>query len=120
MTALTNVNPVTEIPAANPLTNNCTAGAGPDTIPLQFGGKYLFIWNNTGVGSATVKVDDPVSRNPGNATTFDPDVTLVVPNAQRRVQRIDANRFRDPVTGLCSFTYTVPPTTMTLEVHGPE
>jgi hypothetical protein len=118
MAALTNTNPVAVAPAASPLTNTCTAG--PDTIPLQFGGKYLFIWNNTGAGSATVKLDDPVSQAPVSNTAFDPDVTLVVPNGQRRVQRVDATRFRDPVTGLCTFTYPVAPTTMTLEVHGPE
>jgi hypothetical protein len=120
MANLTNINPVALAPAAQPTTNTCTAGSGTDTAPLAFGGKYLFIWNNTGAGSATVKLDDPISQAPVSFTTFDPDVTLVVPNGQRRVQRVDANRFRDPVTGLCSFTYTVAVTTMTLEIHGPE
>lgn len=120
MALLSNINAPNENPAAAPLTNNCTAGAGPDTVPLQFGGKYLFIWNNTGAGSATAKLDDPISKSPSNAAAFDPDVTQVVPNGQRRVQRVDANRFRDPVSGLCTINYTVPPTTMTLEVHGPE
>lgn len=120
MANLTNINPMQAKPAAAPLVNNCSASTGPDTVPLQAGGKYVFVWNNTGAAPITVKIDDPVSQGPSDNTAFDPDLSLVVTNGQRRVQRVDANRFRDPVTGLCSFTYSPAVTTMTLEVHGPE
>lgn len=120
MADLTNINQPTAKPAAAPTTNNCSATTGPDRVPLQSGGKYLFIWNNTGGAAITVKMDDPVSPSPANADTFDPDVSVVVTNGQRRVQRVDANRHRDPATGFCTFVYSPAVTTMTLEVHGPE
>lgn len=121
MADLANINPVSEKPGAAPLTNNCSsAPAATDRVPLQTGGKYLFIWNNTGGVPVTVKMDDPNSVGPSNFTQFDPDVSLVVTNGQRRVQRVDANRFRNGATGFVSFTYSPDVTTMTLEVHGPE
>jgi hypothetical protein len=114
--ALTNINAPALVPAANPLTNTCTAG--PDTLPLQFGGKYQLRFVNTGA-VVTVTLDDPVSQNPGSATTFNPDVPiLVAATTGIRAVTISADRFRDPVTGLMTMTYSISPT-MTVEVHGP-
>lgn len=116
MAALTNINPPTLSPGAAPLTNTLTAG--PDTLPLQFGGKYLLRFNNTGGVPLVVTFDDPVSQNPGAATSFNPDVPLTITNAQARAITIDANRFRDPTTGLVTMSYGGAPTA-TVEVHGP-
>lgn len=116
MAALTNINVPALVPAGAPSTNTCTAG--PDTIPVQFGGKYLLRFNNTGGAPVTVTFDDPVSQNPGNATQFNPDVPVIVTNAQARVVTLSADRFRDPATGNIQLSYSVTPT-MTVEVHGP-
>ena len=116
MAALTNINATALVPAANPLTNTCTVG--PDTIPVQFGGKYLLRFVNTGA-SVVVTIDDPVSQNPGSATTFNPDVPITVAATTGvRAVTISADRFRDPVTGNVQLSYSVSPT-MTVEVHGP-
>lgn len=116
MAALTNINPPALVPAANPLTNTCTAG--PDTIPVQFGGKYLLRFVNTGA-ACTVTIDDPVSQNPGSATQFNPDVPIVVAATTGvRTATISADRFRDPATGNVTLSYSISPT-MTVEVHGP-
>lgn len=116
MAALSNINVPALVPAGAPTTNAATAG--PDTIALQPFGKYMLIFNNTGGAPVTVTYNDPVSQNPGNATQFNPDVPVVVTNAQRRVSFVDAARFRDPVSGNMELSYSVTPT-MTVEVHGP-
>lgn len=116
MAALNNVNPRALVPGSNPSTNTCTAG--PDTIPVQFGGRYQLRFVNTGA-AVTVTIDDPISANPGNATTFNPDVPiLVAATTGVRVVTIEADRFRDPATGLVTLSYSITPT-MTVEVHGP-
>lgn len=115
MASLTNINPPVLVPSAVPLTNTCTAG--PDTIPVQFGGKYQLRFNNTGGAPVTVTIDDPVSQNPGNATAFNPDVPIVVTNGQARVATVVVDRFRDSA-GNITLAYSVTPT-MTVEVHGP-
>lgn len=116
MAALTNINPPALVPSANPLTNTCTAG--PDTIPVQFGAKYMLRFVNTGA-SVVVTLDDPVSQNPGSATAFNPDVPVTVAATTGvRAVTVDANRFRDPATGNISLAYSISPT-MTVEVHGP-
>lgn len=116
MALLSNINVPALVPAGAPSTNTLTAG--PDTVPLQFGGKYLFRFNNTGGAPLVVTFDDPVSQNPGNATTFNPDVPVTITNAQARAVTIDANRFRDPTTGLLTMSYGGAPTA-TVEIHGP-
>jgi len=116
MAALTNINPPAMVPSANPLTNTCTAG--PDTLPLQFGGKYMLRFVNTGA-SCIVTLDDPISQNPGNATQFNPDVPVTVAATTGvRAVTISADRFRDPTSGLLTMSYSISPT-MTVEVHGP-
>lgn len=115
MAALTNINVPVLVPAGAPSTNALTAG--PDTVPVQFGGKYLFRINNTGGAPITWTIDDPVSQDPGNAKTFNPDVDIVVTNGQARAFLVDANRFRNSA-GNVTLTPSGAPTA-TLEVYGP-
>lgn len=116
MAALPNINAPTLVPGANPTTNNATAG--PDTIAVQSSGRYQLRFVNTGA-LVTVTLDDPISQNPGNATTFNPDVPIAVAATTGvRVVTIDVARFRDPATGLITLSYSITPT-MTVEVHGP-
>lgn len=116
MAALPNINLPVLKPAAAPLTNTLTAG--PDTIALQAGARYIFRFNNTGGAPITWTYDDPISANPGDAKSFDPDVDVVVTNAQARVSLVDANRWRHPTTGLMTITPSGAPTA-TLEIYGP-
>lgn len=115
MTALTNINPPVLVPGAQPTTNTLTAG--PDTIPVQSTGRYLLRFNNTGGAPITWTIDDPVSTNPGNAKSFDPDVDIVVTNAQARAVTLDVARWRN-AAGNITITPSGAPTA-TLEIHGP-
>lgn len=116
MAALTNINAPVLVPAAAPLTNTLTAG--PDTVPVAASGRYQFRFNNTGGAPITWTIDDPISATPASAKAWNPDVDIVVTNAQSRVVTLDVARFRDPVTGNITLTPSGAPTA-TLEVHGP-
>lgn len=115
MADFANINVPALAPGAAPTTNNATAG--PDRFPAAVGGKYMVIYNNSGGAPITVTYDDPTSVTPANATAFNPDVPVVVTNAQRRVSFIDATRFRDSA-GFINLAYSATPT-MTVEIHGP-
>lgn len=115
MSDLNNINTPTLTPGAGPSTNTCTAG--PDRWPAAVGARYMLIWNNTAGAPVTITTDDPVSTGPVGAFQFNPDVQVLVSSGSRRVQFIDANRFRD-VNGWVNVSYSVSPT-MTLEIHGP-
>lgn len=116
MAALTNINPPTLVPGAQPTTNTLTVG--PDTIALPATGRFLFRFNNTGGAPITWTIDDPVSQTPASAKAWNPDVDVVVTNAQARAVTVDMARFRDPATGNVSITPSGAPTA-TLEIHGP-
>ena len=118
MALLTNINVPALVPAGAPTTNACTAG--PDTFAAQPFGKYKLRFANTGGAPVTPTIDDPVSQNPGNATAFNPDVPIGAVPATTGIREtyIDAARFRDPVTGLVSISYSVTPT-MTVQIDGP-
>lgn len=116
MTLLANINPPVLVPAAAPLTNTLTAG--PDTIAVASTGRYMFRFNNTGGAPITWTFDDPISATPPSAKAWNPDVDVVVTNAQARAVTFDVARFRDPTTGLVTITPSGAPTA-TLEIHGP-
>jgi len=115
---LTNFTLPTLKPVAVPTTN--ALSAGPDQFAAQFAAKYLLRFNNpTGV-AFTIKLDDPTSVAPPNAETFDPDVTVVVTNAQVRQVTVDAARFRSNPAGMISWTYSAGTGVgSTVEITGP-
>lgn len=119
MSTWANINTPTVKPAAGPLTNALTATT--DQFAAQAGAKYLIRWTNASATPGNVVLNDPTSINPGDATTFDPDVTVSLPAAATRTQRVDANRFRDS-SGNIVFTYSANMTNAgsLVEIYGPE
>lgn len=68
-------------------------------------GKVMLRINNGGGGSITCKIDDPNSSL-ASATTFDPDVTITIPNGQVRVAGpFPAARFND-ANGRVNMTFS--------------
>lgn len=105
MATLANINSPAVKPAANPSTNALTAG--PDQFAAQPASLYSLRFTNTTGAAYTVKLDDPVSATPANADTFDPDVSVIVPiTTGVRELYVDTNRFRNPLTGMVSWTYS--------------
>lgn len=120
MATFPNVNVPTLKPAATP-TNNALTAAG-DQFAAQPGAKYLLRFINGSATPGNVVLNDPVSVAPGDSTTFDPDVTVPIPAGQVRTIRVEANRFRDPITGMIAWTYSANITNAAsvVEIYGPE
>lgn len=61
---------------------------------------------NGGGSSINVTIDDPGSTSPANATAFNPDVVVAVPNGQTRlIGPFPVNRFND-ANGLVAVSYS--------------
>lgn len=120
MATLANINPPIVKPAAAP-TNNALAAA-TDQFAAQPGAKYLLRFNNGSATPGNIVLNDPISVPPADFTTFDPDVTVSLPAGQVRTMRVDANRFRDPVTGMIVWTYSanMVNAASVVEIYGPE
>jgi len=116
MADLVNINSLALAPGAQPVTNT-NQGAGPDRFPAAVGARYMVIFNNTGGAPVTATWDDPTSVTPANAKQFNPDVDVVVTNAQRRVSTVDATRFRNS-DGYIYVTWSGA-MTGSVEIHGP-
>jgi hypothetical protein len=120
MAVLTNINPPAVKPAAGPLTNAIAAAA--DQFAAQFGARYLLRFTNGSAVAANIVLNDPVSQNPGDATQFDPDVTVAMPGTAGAVRTmyVDAHRFRDS-SGNISWTYSASMVNAAslLEIYGP-
>lgn len=82
------------------------AAGGGDTMTPTDAGPHFIEVNNAGGGSINVVLDDPTSTDPGAATQFNPDVTVAVTNGQRRLIKVDVARYKNPSTGLVSWTYS--------------
>jgi hypothetical protein len=87
------------------------AVSASDTFPVSQGETYILLVINGGGSPDVVEIKDPTSVAPSNAQTFDPDISTSVTNGTTRAFRIQADRMRDPATGLVtvnhSFTTTV-------------
>lgn len=117
MATLANIDAALLVPAGAPATNNLTAG--PDQFAANMGARYKLRFNNPTGASFTVKLDDPTSVSPVGAVSFDPDVSLVVPNAQTRQMYVDAARFRN-ASGFISWTFSAGTGVgSTVEIYGP-
>lgn len=105
MATLTNLNNPVVKPAAGPLTNVMAAAA--DQFAAEYGAVYLLRFTNGSAVAANIVLNDPTSTSPGDATTFDPDVTVAMPGVAGsvRTMRVDAMRFRDG-SGNISWTYS--------------
>lgn len=105
MATLTNINTPVVKPLAGPSTNVMAAAA--DQFTAEPGAVYLLRFTNGSVVAANIVLDDPTSVNPGDATTFDPDVTVAMPGVAGsvRTMRVDTNRFRNS-SGVVAWTYS--------------
>ncbi len=103
MATLTNVVTPVVKPSAATATNTISAAA--DQFAAEFGARYLLRFANGSATPANVVLDDPTSVNPGDATTFNPDVTVSVPAGEVRTMRVDAKRFRAS-DGFIKWTYS--------------
>lgn len=114
MADLTVVNP-NVLAGVAPVSN--TLAGGGDRFAVTKGRKYMIRVDNAHTSSQNVVIDDPNSQNPGAATSFNPDVTLTVPNATKRAMIVDADRFGD-ANNWVNLTYSGV-TAMTMEIYGP-
>ena len=106
MATLTNINlPITK-PTGAP--SNSAIAAAADEFVAEYGAKYLIRFVNGSAVAANIVLNDPSSPNPGDATSFDPDVTVAMPGTAGSVRsmNVDALRFRDPATGKIQWTYS--------------
>jgi hypothetical protein len=119
MTIFTNINTPVVKPAGAPSTNAITAAG--DGFNAQFNAKYLLRFANGSATPGNIVLNDPTSSNPGDATSFDPDVTISLPAGSVRTIRVDAARFRDS-NGQVTWTYSANMTNAAslLEIYGPE
>jgi hypothetical protein len=81
------------------------ANAGGDSV--QNNGLVLLHFKNVGGSPITVTIDDPGTPNPGAATAFNPDVSVVVPatTGDRIVGPFPPFRFND-ANGNLQLAYT--------------
>lgn len=80
------------------------AGAGGDKCTA---GPAVFLHVKNGGGAPiTVTVDDPTSVSPSGAQAFNPDLSVVVTNAQERMIGPLTDRFTNPTDGLVAWTYS--------------
>lgn len=119
MATLVNINVPSVKPSAAPTTNAISV-LGDDFV-AQFGRNYLLRFTNASVTPGSVVLDDIASQTPLEATQFDPDVTVILGAGQTRVITVEAHRFRDPVTGKVSWTYSADMVNAgsLVEIHGP-
>lgn len=80
------------------------ANAGGDKV-LPGPTTFLHIKNGGGA-PITVSVDDPTTPSPPGATAFNPDLGVVVTNAQERMIGPLTDRYANPTDGLVAITYT--------------
>lgn len=93
---------------------NLVAVGASDT--WQNNGKQILHVKNTSGVSTTVTIDDPQSRSPSGALSFNPDVQMTVAaGAEKYMGPFDPNRFNDPLTGIAVVTCS-PTTGITIEV----
>lgn len=81
------------------------AGGGDDFTPSS-DEEYFLVVKNGGGSPINVVIDDPTSADPGAATSFNPDVTVAVTNAQERWIKIDVGRFLNSSTNKVAWTYS--------------
>lgn len=83
--AAAGVTPVTAVPSAS------------DVFPALGSDRYLITVVGPTTGTVTIKVDDPNTQTPPNATAFDPDVTLgpVASTVKKQYLLRNAGRYRD-------------------------
>lgn len=93
---------------------------GTGVFPATPGGRYVLLFRNTGGSASVPTIDDPNSASPVAATAWNPDVAgASIPiTTGATVHVIDGNRFRDPVTGNVTVTFTNP-ASVTAAVIGP-
>jgi len=97
-----------------------TVMTASDTIPVQSTGRYLMVTRNTTATPLVTTVDDPNSAGPAGAQAFNPDIQVTTPiTTGVRATVLDAQRFRDPVTGNIALTNTGFAAGTTAEVYGP-
>lgn len=94
-----------QAPATTGTTPTFTAVSASDTFTPSNGGVHFLYVKNAGGSSDTVVVDDPNSTLEG-AASFNPDLSVSVPNAQERIIRIDPARFKNASTGLITVTHS--------------
>lgn len=103
MATLTVINPDLNGEAVVPV----AAAGGGDVFAADSGSaEYLVHLRNAHTAPWTVTFDDPTSVTPVDATTFNPDIGVVVTNATERIIRVPSSRFRNATTGMISMTYT--------------
>lgn len=95
---MTNYNPLSPTVTGTAPTYN--AATVSDTYTLQPGTKYLLHVKNGSGASITVTPTDVASVSPAGAQAFTPSPQIAVAAGAERMILIDANRFRDPTTGV--------------------
>lgn len=93
------------------------AAGGDSVVNDQADGSRTFLhFKNTGGSPINVILDDPNSKDPGNATTFNPDVTVAIPatTGDKLIGPIGL-RFVDG-NGNTTWTYSATPTGVTVAV----
>jgi len=85
-----------------------TADATGDKFAMPASGPVFLRIINGGGSSITCTIDDPNSVAPENATTYNPDVVITVPNGTTRVVKItDSRRFPNAAdSSLVSLTWS--------------
>lgn len=119
MSTLTNINPKATVPAGAPTTNAIAAAA--DEFVAQPNAVYMLRFTNGSATPGNIVVDDPTSPDPGNATAFNPDVTVALPaTPASRTLFLDARRFRAS-DGKIKWTYSANMTNAAsvVEIYGP-
>ena len=94
-----------QVPTATGITPSYAAASASDTFTPTTGHAYLLHVINAGGSSDTVQVDDPNSALEG-AASFNPDLSVAVPNGQQRMILIQPARFRNTTTGLITITHS--------------
>lgn len=116
MADLTVVNPATASGTAP--VSAAAAGGLADRFAASRGRNYMIRTANTDASPHTLTVDDPTSVGaPGATTPQNPDVAIVVTNAQQRVYMVSADRFAD-ANGWVNLAWSSA-TGMSIEVYGP-
>lgn len=82
------------------------AGGGDNFTPANPGEDYFLHVKNGGGGSINVVLDDPTSVDPGAATSFNPDVTVAVPNGGERMILVRPSRYLNTSTNQVAWTYS--------------
>src|SRR3989304_7562505 len=90
------------------------AGVAPSYAAASAGGDYflpggkvcILHVKNGHTAPQTVTINDPTSRQPSGAKSWDPDVDVIVPNAAEGVILVDAGRFTDRTTGQVNLSYS--------------